>query len=345
MVFDGATVLLTGGTGSFGKKFVEFALARLNPRVIRIYSRDEAKQYDMQRDPHYQDRRLRFFIGDVREQVRLQRAMEGADIVIHAPAMKQITVCELNPFEGIKTNVLGAQNVIESALNLQVPRVMGISTDKAVNPINLYGATKLCAEKMFIAANEYVGPKDVKISCVRYGNVIGSRGSAVPLFLSQRKVGRLTLTDERMTRFWISLDQAVAFVSDCIERMRGSEIFIPKIPSTSILDLVEAITPGSPPEVIGIRPGEKIHEVLLTGDEARGAVEFDDFFVVEPRSPEQSPRHWTDGKELPDGYCYSSDANPWRLTAEELRPMIQDIEAQLAGVDGGSSDPRVAGRA
>lgn len=322
-------ILITGGTGSFGKKFAEFALQNLSPRAIRIYSRDELKQYEMQQEPRFQDARLRYFIGDVRDQFRLQRAMEGVDLVIHAAAMKQVPACEFNPFEAVRTNVLGAQNVIEAALNLNVPRVMAVSTDKAANPVNLYGATKLCAEKMFTSACSYVGNKDIRISCVRYGNVMGSRGSVIPLFLAQRKSGRLTITDPAMTRFWITLDQAVAFVSACVERMRGGEIFVPKIPSARITDLAKAIAPLAAQDAIGVRAGEKLHEVLLTEDEARIAREFDEFFVVEPRYPGQSPAHWTHGKSLPNGFRYSSDSNPWRLTQEELHRAIGEFQLDM----------------
>lgn len=334
MDFDGKTILITGGTGSFGRKFTEVALNHLNPKVIRIYSRDELKQVEMQREPQFRDERLRFFIGDIRDEVRLQRAMEGVDLVVHAAAMKQVPVCEFNPFEAVKTNIFGAQNVIEAALNLCIPRVMAVSTDKAVNPVNLYGATKLCAEKMFAAASSYIGDKNIRISCVRYGNVIGSRGSVIPLFLSQRATGTLTITDQRMTRFWITLDQAVDFVTASIRRMRGGEIFIPRIPAALVTDIVQVIAPHARKVLIGIRPGEKIHEVLLTEDEARIAREYDDFYVVEPRFPGQPAQRWTDGKSLPDGFRYSSETNRWRLNPDELRPLIKQIEEELAQKSG-----------
>lgn len=326
----GKVILITGGTGSFGKKFTEIALRKLSPKAVRIYSRDELKQFEMQRDARFQDSRLRYFIGDVRDEARLQRAMEGVDLVIHAAAMKHVTACEFNPFEAVKTNVLGAQNVIEAALNLSVSRVMAVSTDKAANPVNLYGATKLCAEKMFTSACSYVGEKDIRLSCVRYGNVAGSRGSVMPLFLSQRESGKLTITDGRMTRFWVTLEQAVGFVLASIERMRGGEVFIPKIPSARVTDLADVIAPQAEKVIVGIRPGEKIHEVLLTEDEGRIAREFDTFFVVEPRYPGQSAPHWNHGKSLPDGYRYSSDTNPWRLTHEELRRVIGEVEVEIA---------------
>ena len=322
-------ILVTGGTGSFGRKFIASALKNLNPSAVRVYSRDELKQHDMQRDPSFQDERLRFLIGDVRDQSRLQRAMEGVDLVVHAAALKQVPVCEYNPFEAVKTNVLGAQNVIESALNLEVPRVIAVSTDKAVNPVNLYGATKLCAEKMFTAANAYVGSKNIRISCVRYGNVVGSRGSVVPLFLAQRHTGRITITDKRMTRFWITLEQAVDFVSGCIGRMRGGEIFVPKIPSTMLLDLAAVAAPNAEIRVTGIRPGEKIHEVLLTEDEARVAREYDTYFVIEPKYPGSGERQYVGGASLPDGFRYASDTNPSRLSREQLCKMVAEIEADL----------------
>jgi UDP-N-acetylglucosamine 4,6-dehydratase/5-epimerase len=322
MDWSDKVILLTGGTGSFGRKFAEVVLRNFGPKKLRIYSRDELKQHEMQIDPRFKDPRLRFFIGDVRDRERLHRAMEGVNIVVHAAALKHVPVCEYNPFEAVKTNVLGTSNVIDVALDHQVERVMGISTDKAANPINLYGATKLCAEKLFTAANSYAGAKDVKISCVRYGNVVGSRGSVAPIFMQQQKNGSLTITDERMTRFWISLDQAVFFVCKCIERMKGGEIFVPKIPSMKVMDLADVIGPACEKKLIGIRPGEKIHEILLTEDEARFAQEFDDFFVVEPIYPDRPNRKWDDGKALPEGFKYSSDRNSVLLTTGELQGMI-----------------------
>lgn len=324
MSVSGTTILVTGGTGSFGRRFIETILRNGSPKVVRVFSRDELKQSEMQRDLRQHDARMRYFIGDVRDPARLERAMEGADIVVHAAALKQVPVCEYNPFEAVKTNILGAQNVIEAALNLGVPRVLALSTDKAANPANLYGATKLCAEKMFTAAVSYVGPRQTKISCVRYGNVIGSRGSVIPLFLSQRSSGVITLTDDRMTRFWITLDEAVSFVMHCLDVMRGGEIFVPKIPACLITDLAAVIAPDATLQVIGVRPGEKIHEVLLTEDEARTAREQERSFVIEPRYPGQGEARWTEGEGLPDGFRYSSDTTPLRLTRQDLSRLIRD---------------------
>lgn len=322
-------ILLTGGTGSFGRKFTELLLRHFQPKNIRIYSRDELKQHEMQTSPRFQDPRLRFFIGDVRDKERLHRAMEGVNVVVHAAALKHVPVCEFNPFEAVKTNVLGTANVIDVALDHEVERVMGISTDKAANPINLYGATKLCAEKIFTAANAYAGAKNVKISCVRYGNVVGSRGSVAPIFMEQQKNGSLTITDERMTRFWISIEQAVFFVVKCIEKMQGGEIFVPKIPSMKVMDLADAIGPTCEKKMIGIRPGEKLHEILLTEDESRLAQEFDDFYVVEPIYPDRPKRKWEGGKPLSEGFKYSSDLNEELLTTADLHGMIRDLGGSL----------------
>jgi UDP-N-acetylglucosamine 4,6-dehydratase len=318
-------ILLTGGTGSFGQKFVEVMLKEYNPKTIRIFSRDELKQWEMAQKFNHGER-LRFFIGDIRDKERLERAMDGVDIVVHAAALKQVPLCEYNPFEAVKTNILGAQNVIEAALDHNVERVMAISTDKAVNPVNLYGATKMCMEKLFIAANSYVGPKrQTKMSCVRYGNVVGSRGSVIPLFKKQRQTGRITITDPRMTRFWITLEQGVRFVINCIEKMHGGEIFVPKIPSMRIMDLAKAIAPECEIEFIGIRPGEKIHECLLTEDEARHSIEFEDFFVIEPEHPWWNAERWSGGKRLPEGFRYTSDTNTQWLSIEELKKMVENL--------------------
>jgi len=318
-------ILLTGGTGSFGQKFVEVMLKEYNPKTIRIFSRDELKQWEMAQKFNH-EKILRFFIGDIRDKERLERAMDGVDIVVHAAALKQVPLCEYNPFEAVKTNILGAQNVIEAALDNNVERVMAISTDKAVNPVNLYGATKMCMEKLVIAANSYVGPKrQTKMSCVRYGNVVGSRGSVIPLFKKQRQTGRITITDPRMTRFWITLEQGVKFVINCIEKMHGGEIFVPKIPSMRIMDLAKAIAPECEIEFIGIRPGEKIHECLLTEDQARHSIEFEDFFVIEPEHPWWNAERWSGGKRLPEGFRYTSDTNTQWLSIEELKKMVENL--------------------
>lgn len=315
-------ILLTGGTGSFGQKFTEIMLNKYKAKVIRIFSRDELKQYEMDKKFNDPDR-IRFFIGDVREKARLERAMDGVDIVVHAAALKQVPLCEYNPFEAVKTNILGAQNIIEAAIDHDVEKVMAISSDKAVNPVNLYGATKMCMEKLFVAANSYVGEqRQTKMSCIRYGNVVGSRGSVVPLFKQYKESGTIAITDKRMTRFWITLEQGVELVIQCITSMYGGEIFVPKIPSMRIMDLAEAIAPGSKTKIIGIRPGEKVHESLLTEDEARHSLEFDKFFVIEPEHCWWKIKNWEGGKTLPDGFRYTSDKNDNWLTIPQLQGMI-----------------------
>jgi UDP-N-acetylglucosamine 4,6-dehydratase/5-epimerase len=266
MVWSELSVLITGGSGSFGKKFTEIMLRDFHPRRLIIFSRDELKQHEM-RIGGFDHPNLRYFIGDVRDVDRLRRAMHGVDIVVHAAALKQVPACEYNPIEAVLTNITGARNVIEAALDCGVKKVIGISTDKAVNPVNLYGATKLVAEKLLVQANAYSGSGPTHFSCVRYGNVVGSRGSVIPLFFAQRKNGKVTVTDARMTRFWITLEQGVRFVIQCIEQMHGGEIFVPKIPSMRMTDLVTAIAPECDVEYIGIRPGEKVHEVLVSEDE------------------------------------------------------------------------------
>jgi len=319
------TILLTGGTGSFGKAFIKLMLEKYQPRVIRIFSRDELKQYEMKMRG-FDHESLRYFIGDVRDKNRLEMAVRDVDIIVHAAALKQVPACEYNPFEAIKTNILGAQNIIEAAINNNVSKVMALSTDKAVNPINLYGATKLCAEKIFVNANSYIGDKPIKMSCVRYGNVLASRGSVVQLFKEQKKTGVLTVTDKNMSRFWLTLEQAVDFVVDCIERMHGGEVFVPKIPSMKIVDLAQAISPECELQEVGIRPGEKINEILVTKDESRHAIEYEDYFAIEPEHP------WWDTKDigkrvqLPEGYEYRSDNNSIWLTKEELLKLINNPE-------------------
>ena len=325
MSLSGKTILVTGGTGSFGKKFIEIALKECNPKVIRIFSRGELKQQKMCQQFN-NDEKLRFFIGDVRDKNRLYRAMNGVDIVINAAALKQVPACEYNPIEAVRTNIDGVVNVIDAAIDNEVEKTITISTDKAVHPVNLYGATKLVAEKLFIQANTYAGGKKTRFSCVRYGNVVGSRGSIVPLFLEQRKNSRITITDERMTRFWITLEQGVRFVIDCLGRMKGGEVFIPKIPSMKVIDLANTIVPEAKKEIIGIRPGEKIDEVLLTEEEARHAQEFDSFFVVEPEHPFWHQNNLKEGKTLPDGFKFTSNSNNWWLTKEELGKMIEEFE-------------------
>ena len=317
-LFKNKTILLTGGTGSFGNKFTEMILKQ-NPKSLRIYSRGEYNQYIM--DRKFKDERIRFLIGDVRDRDRLYRAMNGVDIVVHAAALKQVPACEYNPIEAVRTNIDGAINIIDAAIDNSVEKVMAISTDKAVHPVNLYGATKMVAEKLFIQGNTYTGKRKTRFSCVRYGNVIGSRGSVIPLFQEQKKKGVLTITDERMTRFWLTLDQGVNFVLNSIERMQGGEIFIPKIPSMRMMDLAEAIAPEAEKEIVGIRPGEKLHEIMITEDEARHAKEFSDYFIIEPEFAFWDKEKHVDGNSLPDGYRYSSDINDKWLTKEELKRM------------------------
>jgi UDP-N-acetylglucosamine 4,6-dehydratase len=316
-MIDGKTVLVTGGTGSFGRRFVSTLLQRHDPRRVIVFSRDELKQHDMRLE--FPDPRLDFFIGDVRDYSRLRRAFQaGVDVVIHAAALKQVPACEYNPFEAIKTNVMGGQNVIDAAIDCGVPRVLALSTDKAVNPVNLYGATKLCAEKLFVQGNSYAGGKVTRFACVRYGNVVGSRGSVIPLFLEQKKTGRVTVTDERMTRFWLTLEEGVDFVIRCLGAMHGGEVFVPRIPSMGIVELARVMAPGCKVEVTGIRPGEKLHEVLVSTDEARHTVMLEDMFVIEPEHSFWGAANWTDGEPVPDGFEFSSDKNDRWLSEHEL---------------------------
>lgn len=319
-------VLVTGGTGSFGKKFVEIMLRQYRPKKLVIFSRDELKQHDM-RASGFDHASLRYFIGDVRDPGRLERALAGVTVVVHAAALKQVPACEYNPFEAIQTNIMGGRNVIDAAINQGVRRILALSTDKAVNPINLYGATKLCAEKMFVQANAYAGAKESRFSCARYGNVVGSRGSVISVFLEQRKRGKITITDPRMTRFWITLDRGVKFVIRCLEEMRGGEIFVPKVPSMRMTDLAETIAPGCEIETIGIRPGEKLHEVLVSEDEARNTVEVEGMFVIQPSHPWWKAGNSVNGRALPEGFRYASDSNASWLTSEELQELIAPGES------------------
>src|SRR5436309_2780758 len=321
MDLDGATILLTGGTGSFGNAFIRRVTAQFPDAVIRVYSRDELKQSELR--ARFGDDRLRFLIGDVRDRGRMTRAAQGSDVVVHAAAMKQVPACEYNPFEAVRTNVLGAQHVVDAAIDAGVDKVVALSTDKAVNPVNLYGATKLCAEKIVVQGNAYAAQSRTRLSCVRYGNVVGSRGSVVPLFRARADGGRITITDERMTRFWITLPGAVDLVLYALEHLTGGEIFIPKIPSMRVVDLAEAVAPGVPREVVGIRPGEKLHEVLLTDDESRHAIDAGDVYVVLPEHPwwVDHPR-WLEGKALDDGFVYSSDRNDRWLSKAELAALV-----------------------
>lgn len=326
LVFNGKTVLITGGTGSFGKKFIEILLKKYAPKKVIVYSRDELKQFEMQQV--YDAPCMRYFIGDVRDESRLLHAMEGVDYVVHAAALKQVPAAEYNPMECIKTNVGGAQNVINAALYAKVKKVIALSTDKAANPVNLYGATKLCSDKLFTAANNFVGAKETRFSVVRYGNVVGSRGSVVPFFrrLAAEGAKELPITDPRMTRFWLRLEDGVDFVLKSFARMQGGEIFIPKIPSMRITDLAEAIAPGMPTKIVGIRPGEKLHEVMCPSDLYYDTLEFDDHFVIMPSTQGGAVDYAKNaigeiGRRVPDGFDYNSGNNPHFLTVDELREM------------------------
>ncbi|MFN2150935.1 MAG: UDP-N-acetylglucosamine 4,6-dehydratase (inverting) [Anaerolineales bacterium] len=327
MDWKNKTVLVTGGTGSFGKKFIQIMLDEYQPAKLIIYSRDELKQHEM-RVGGFNDPSLRYFIGDVRDLPRLRRAMQDVDIVVHAAALKQVPACEYNPMEAVKTNILGTSNVVDAAIDARVEKVLALSTDKAVTPVNLYGATKLTAEKLVVASNAYAGDMRTRLSCVRYGNVVGSRGSVVPIFIHQRENGnQLTVTDERMTRFWLSLEQGVRFVISNIERMHGGEVFVPKIPSTKIVDLARAIAPAAEIKIMGIRPGEKLHEMMISRDESRSTVELEDRFVVEPVGHLWFRHDWsTEGRRVPDGFKYTSDNNSEWLTEDQIRQLVAPFE-------------------
>jgi len=330
-LLEGQSVLITGGTGSFGKKLVEIVLKNAQPRRLVVFSRDELKQHEM-KQVFSQERfpAMRYFIGDVRDRERLYRAFDGIDIVVHAAALKQVPTAEYNPLEFVKTNVLGAANVIDAAIDRRVKRVVALSTDKAANPINLYGATKLCSDKLFVAANSYSGASGTHFSVVRYGNVLGSRGSVLPLFMRLRNTGVLPITDPRMTRFWITLEQGVHFVLKCLKAMHGGEIFVPKIPSMTTADLARAVAPECRTEVVGIRAGEKLHEVMVTEDDARHTVEHDDCFAIIPEFPwwdHNAYEHRNGGRPCGEGFRYSSETNPQQLTIEQLRDLVATWEA------------------
>lgn len=322
MILKNKVVLVTGGTGSFGKKFIQKALEQ-NVKKVIVFSRDELKQFEMAQE--FTDPRIRFFIGDVRDKDRLYRAFDGVDIIIHAAALKHVGACEYNPFEAVKTNIHGAQNIIEAAIDRGVEKVIALSTDKACSPVNLYGATKLASDKLFVAGNSYVGEKKTRFSVVRYGNVVGSRGSVVPFFKRIKETGTLPITDERMTRFWITLDQGVQFVIDNLERMHGGEIFIPKIPSMKVTDLAKAIAPECETKIVGIRAGEKLHEAMITEDDARHTIEFKDYFIIQPEFPWWSKEYAQDGKALPEGFKYVSDINNDWLSIEQLKELVEEM--------------------
>jgi len=324
-VLDDSSILITGGTGSFGKEFIRNILRTSRPRRVIVYSRDEWKQSEMQADPEFQDKSVRFFLGDVRDKDRLCLAMRDVDYVIHAAALKQVPAAEYNPHEFIKTNVNGATNIVEAAIEGKVKRVVALSTDKAVNPVNLYGATKLCSDKVFIAANSYAGVGGTTFSVVRYGNVVGSRGSVIPLFQKQRESGSITITNPDMTRFLITLQQGVDFVLSSLKNMVGGELFVPKIPACTVSDLANVLAPDCEKNIIGLRPGEKMHEILIPSDEARNVLEFDDHFVIQPVQA-----FWGNkigilgGVSCSEGFHYASNQNCEFLSIEELTDLLAD---------------------
>ncbi len=333
---DGSKILVTGATGSFGNAFVRRVLRTTGASRLVIYSRDELKQYEMKQRLHEEglvDERLRFFIGDVRDIDRLQRALSGITVVIHAAALKQVPTAEYNPMECIKTNVLGAENVVSASIDQGVERVIALSSDKAANPINLYGATKLCSDKLFVAANHLAGFKPTRFSVVRYGNVIASRGSVVALFKQLAQTGQpVPITDPRMTRFWLTIDHGVDFVLKCLQRMSGGEVFVPKLPSMKVIDVADAVVPGAKHKFIGIRPGEKLHEIMITKDDAPNVIEFDDHFVIRPafawwQQREADNGHFKAGRPVAEGFQYSSDINNQWLTADQFREMVGMVHA------------------
>jgi UDP-N-acetylglucosamine 4,6-dehydratase len=329
---DGASILLTGGTGSFGRRFVRRVLERSKPARFAIYSRDELKQFQMRQEyPVDRFPNLRFFIGDVRDRERLYRALDGVQIVVHAAALKQVPTAEYNPLEAVKTNILGAANLIDAAIDRNVQKVLALSTDKAANPVNLYGATKLCSDKLFVAANAYSGFHRTRFSVVRYGNVVGSRGSVIPYFLAQRARGRLTITDPRMTRFLITLDHGVDFVLRSLDDMQGGEIFVPKIPSARVIDLARVIGPDCRQDIIGIRPGEKLHETMIPEDDARLALEYDDHFVIQPTHAFWNHKDYLagrpGGRPCQDGFSYNSVTNPWFLDDSAIAALVAVVHA------------------
>ena len=328
-MLNGKNILITGGTGSFGKRFIQLVLESYKPKKLIVFSRDELKQFEMQQKwngPEYPC--LRYFLGDVRDKDRLMRALSGVDYVVHAAALKQVPAAEYNPQECIKTNVIGAMNIIDAALHCGVKKIVSLSTDKACNPINLYGATKLCSDKLFVAANVYGGFDGTRFSVVRYGNVIGSRGSVIPFFKERVRTGVLPITDPRMTRFWITLSQSADFVLNCLNSGRGGEIFVPKIPSIKISDLARAIGPECTQKTIGIRPGEKIHEMLISEDESRNTVEFEESFVIQPHLKRRKEllSGTGNGKMCPEGFLYTSDRNPVFMDIDDLKQMLFEIE-------------------
>ena len=333
-MFDGKSILITGGTGSFGHQFIRTILGRSSPRRVIVYSRDELKQFEMR--PEFDQECMRYFLGDVRDRDRLSQAMKGVDFVIHAAALKQVPAAEYNPMECIKTNIHGAENVIHAALENDVEKVIALSTDKAASPINLYGATKLVSDKLFVAANNLTGGHRTRFSVVRYGNVVGSRGSVVPFFRRQIAAGcdHLPITDAQMTRFWITLQQGVDFVLRNFERMHGGEIFVPKIPSVRVVDLATAMAPDLPHKVVGIRPGEKLHEVMCPGDDSHLTIEFDDHYVIKPSIQFSGVADFSEnrlgerGQPVGQGFEYHSGRNPRFLSTEEIVALNREVEAK-----------------
>ena len=322
-IFSGKSVLVTGGTGSFGKALIKRLLAAKDIRKIIIFSRDELKQFEMQET--YKSEKLRYFLGDVRDYNRLEQATFDVDIIVHAAAMKQIPAAEYNPMEAIKTNIFGAENVIRAAIYNGVSRVVALSTDKAANPANLYGATKLCSDKLFVAGNILAGKRNTKFSVVRYGNVLGSRGSVIPFFLEKAKTGVIPITDPRMTRFWLSLDQGVDFVINSLDRMQGGEIFVPKIPSFKVTDVAKVVAPNIKHETIGIRQGEKLHEVMITEDDSLNTLEFDDHYVISTSPKTYKNNHGESGKIVEEGFRFSSETNPDWFTEETFKTFLSEI--------------------
>jgi UDP-N-acetylglucosamine 4,6-dehydratase/5-epimerase len=330
MDLNGKTLFVTGATGSFGTAFIREVLRRYDVNAIRAFSRDELKQSELRQ--RIGDERVRLQLGDVRDLERLRMATRDVDVIVHAAALKQVPACEYNPFEAVQTNVLGAQNLITAAIDNRVKLTVALSTDKAVNPVNLYGATKLCAEKIVAQAGVYAGGTPARFASVRYGNVVGSRGSVIPVFLQQAATGRITITDERMTRFWITLDQAVEFVLSSIPLIEGGETFVPKIPSMRIVDVADTLAPGAERVEVGIRPGEKLHEVLLTEDEARQSYDLGDRYVILPHRLDGAPAE-PRGEALPDGFRYTSDTNDRWLSTEELRAIAATVGPARRQVD------------
>ena len=325
-MLNDSSILITGGTGSFGKEFIRTVIRTYRPRRVIVYSRDEWKQSEMQSDPDFQDSSVRFFLGDVRDKERLRLAMREVDFVIHAAALKQVPAAEYNPNEFIKTNVNGATNIVEAAISSKVKRVVALSTDKAVNPVNLYGATKLCSDKVFIAANSYAGAGGTTFSVVRYGNVVGSRGSVIPLFQKQRESGKITITNPEMTRFLITLKQGVDFVLKSLGSMVGGELFVPKIPACTVENLANVLAPNAQKDVIGLRPGEKMHEILIPVDEARNVLEFEDFFIIKPVQA-----FWGNkigvlgGVSCSECFQYASNVNCESLSEDQLTLLLEDF--------------------